>query len=61
MNSEDKLKVLKELLLTEEREFDKDLLLKIEKLSREQNELSENISPLMELSLIHISEPTRPY
>ena len=48
MNSEDKLKILKELLLTEEREFDKDLLLKIEKLSREQNELSENISPLME-------------
>ena len=48
MNSEDKLKILKELLLTEEREFDKDLLLKIEKLSREQSELSENISPLME-------------
>ena len=51
MNSEDKLKILKELLLTEEREFDKDLLLKIEKLSREQNELSENISPLMEKRL----------
>ncbi len=48
MNSEDKLKVLKEILLTEEREFDKNLLLKIEKLTREQNQLSERVSPLME-------------
>lgn len=48
MNSEDKLKVLKEILLTEEREFDKDLLLKIEKLAQEQNQLSERVSPLME-------------
>ncbi len=48
MNSEDKLKVLKEILLTEEREFDKDLLLKIERLANEQNQLSERVSPLME-------------
>lgn len=48
MNSEDKLKVLKEILLTEEREFDKDLLLKIERLAKEQNQLSERVSPLME-------------
>lgn len=48
MNSEDKLKVLKEILLTEEREFDKDLLVKIEQLAQEQNQLSERVSPLME-------------
>lgn len=48
MNSEDKLKILKDLLLTEEREFDKELMLKIEKLTREQSQLSERVSPLME-------------
>lgn len=48
MNSEDKLKVLKEILLTEEREFDKNLLLKIDELTKEHDQLNKSISPLME-------------
>ena len=51
MNSEDKLKVLKEILLNEEREFDKDLLLKIEELTAEQRQLSERVNPIMEKRL----------
>jgi len=48
MNSEDKLKVLKEILLNEEREFDKDLLHKIEQLTAEQRQLSERVNPIMD-------------
>ncbi len=51
MNSEDKLKVLKEILLNEEREFDRDLLLKIEQLSAGQRQLSERVNPIMEKRL----------
>lgn len=48
MNSEEKLKILKEILLTEEREFDNDLLFKIEKITREQSKLNESIEPFVE-------------
>ncbi|MEL6989082.1 MAG: cell envelope biogenesis protein OmpA, partial [Bacteroidota bacterium] len=47
MTSEEKLKVLKELLLNEEREFDRELLQKIEELTKEQKHLSDRVAPIM--------------
>jgi hypothetical protein len=51
MNSEDKLKVLKEILLTEEREFDKDILKKIQELKDRQGDLNERVDPILDARL----------
>lgn len=48
MNSEDKLKVLKEILLTEDREVDKDILIKIKELQESQVQLNERVNPIMD-------------
>ncbi len=48
MKSEDKLKILKEILLTEEREMDKDILLKIQELKENQVSLNERVDPILQ-------------
>lgn len=48
MNSEEKLKVLKEILLNEEREFDKTILQKIQQLQNSQIQLNERVDPILE-------------
>ncbi len=47
MDSKERLEILKEIILTDEREFDKDLLMKIQKLESEQNHLSERVDPIL--------------
>ncbi|WP_299674716.1 cell envelope biogenesis protein OmpA [uncultured Dokdonia sp.] len=48
MNSKERLEILKEILLTEEREFDRDLVLKIEQLRSEQENLSDRVTPILD-------------
>ncbi len=48
MDSKERLEVLKEILLTEEREFDKDLVLKIQKLQSRQEHLSDRMEPILD-------------
>lgn len=48
MNSEEKLNVLKEILLNEEREFDRDILQKIQALQNSQVQLNERVDPILE-------------
>lgn len=48
MNSEDKLTILKEILLTEEREFDRTILQKIKELQEIQGDLNVRVDPILE-------------
>jgi len=48
MNSKERLEILKEILLTEEREFDKDLILKIQQLESQQKHLSDRVAPIFD-------------
>ena len=48
MNSDERLDILKELLLTNENEPDKDIMRKIQMLEERQNDLTERVNPIME-------------
>lgn len=48
MDSKERLEILKEILLTEEREFDRDLVLKIQKLENKQEHLSDRVTPILD-------------
>lgn len=48
MDSKERLEILKEILLTEEREFDKDLVLKIQRLENKQEHLSDRVTPILD-------------
>jgi hypothetical protein len=48
MNSDERLEILKELLLTDDIEPDKDILRKIQILESRQDDLSERMNPIME-------------
>lgn len=48
MNSDQRLEILKELLLTDDLEPDKDVLLKIRQLEAKQEHLSERVNPILE-------------
>lgn len=51
MTSEERLDILKEILLTNEREPDKDILLKIQALEKSQASLSDRIEPILDKRL----------
>lgn len=51
MTSEERLEILKEILLTNEREPDKDILLKIKALEESQAHLSERVEPILDKRL----------
>ena len=48
MDSKERLEILKEILLTEEREFDRDLVLKIQKLESKQEHLSDRVTQILD-------------
>ncbi len=48
MNSEDKLEVLKKILLTDDREFAQEITRKIEYLEKHQKNLSERVEPILD-------------
>lgn len=51
MTSEERLDILKEILLTNEREPDKDIMLKIQALEKSQASLSERVEPILDQRL----------
>jgi hypothetical protein len=51
MNSDERLEILKELLLTDDLEPDKDILRKISMLEMRQDDLSERVNPILEKRL----------
>jgi len=51
MNSDERLEILKELLLTDDREPDKDIIRKIQALETRQEHLSDRVDPILEARL----------
>lgn len=56
MNSDERLDILKELLLTDDIEPDKDILRKIQMLEARQDDLSQRVNPIMEERLVDFVE-----